>query len=280
MSASGTECECTVARSFVCAGIGLRSGNHAAVRVVPADEHVGRVFVVDGVEIPALVESVVDTRLATTLGRNGATVSLVEHLCAALYASGIDNVRIHVEGGEIPVLDGSAAPWFAALRDAGVAVQNADRTPITLPGPVEVGAGANFAQLIPAESLSLDVSVAFDHPAIRVQRWVGTLADAEALASARTFGFFRDRDALAGIARGVSMENTLVFDDDGVMNPGGLRMADEVVRHKAIDVIGDLSLLGAPIRARFVAVRPGHTLHLALLRAVRAVIRSDPRASA
>ncbi len=271
----------TIALPFSRAGRGLRSGVRAAVHVEPADDGVGRVFCVGGVEIPATVEYVVDTRLATTLGRAGVSVSLVEHLCAALYASGIDNVRVHVEGGEIPVLDGSAAPWFTAIADAGSVEQNEDRLSLSIPYPVEVTSGRSRARLEPADALSLDVTVQFDHPAIGTQRWAGALHDAtNELASARTFGFFRDRNALADIARGVSMENTVVFDDAGVMNPGGLRSRDEVVRHKALDAIGDLSLLGSPLLARFVAHRPGHALHVALLHAVRAAIRRDPHAQA
>lgn len=265
----------TVARPFRVAGIGLRGGGPAAVRIAPAPVGHGRVFVVRAVEIPATVAHVVDTRLATSLGRDGARISLVEHLCAALYASGVDNARIEVEGDEIPVLDGSARGWIEAIVDAGLAAQDAPRRPLTVREPVEVRVGTSWARLEPGEGLELDVHVDFDHPSIGAQRHTGPALGPSftaELAWARTFGFFRDAEQLraAGIALGASLDNTVVYDDTGVMNPGGLRAHDEVVRHKALDAVGDLALLGAPLHGRLVAHRAGHALHVELLRRFQA----------
>lgn len=261
----------TLGRPFRVAGIGLRGGRPVAVEARPAPVGTGRVFVVDGVAVPATVEHVVDTFLATTLGRDGARVSLVEHLCAALYAAGVDNVAVHVEGAELPVLDGSAREWCAAIRAAGVVGQDAPRRVVAVTEPVEVRADAAWARLEPADDFEIDLGVEFAHPAIGTQRYVGpALGDAFAaeLAWARTFGFYRDAEPLraAGIARGASLDNTVVYDDTGVMNVDGLRAPDEAVRHKALDLVGDAALLGAAIRGRFAAFRAGHALHVALLR--------------
>ncbi|MDP2310352.1 MAG: UDP-3-O-acyl-N-acetylglucosamine deacetylase [Pseudomonadota bacterium] len=263
----------TLGRPFRVAGVGLRGGLPAAVEVRPAPANTGRIFVVEGVSIPATVEHVVDTRLATTLGRKGARVSLVEHLCAALYAAGVDNAEIHVEGDEIPALDGSARLWGRAVRQAGLVAQGAPRRVLVLREPVEVRGDDAWARFDPADRFELDLTIAFDHPSIGTQRYAGAATGRSffaELAWARTFGFFRDAEPLRvlGIARGVSLENTVVYDDAGIMNPEGLRAADEAVRHKALDAVGDAALLGVPVRGRFSAYRAGHALHLALLRRI------------
>jgi UDP-3-O-[3-hydroxymyristoyl] N-acetylglucosamine deacetylase len=260
----------TLARPFRVQGIGLRGGRPAAVEVRPAARDAGRVFHVGGVAIPATVAHVIDTRLATTLGRDGARVSLVEHLCAALYAAGVDNAAMVVDGDELPVLDGSARLWAAAIHAAGLVAQGVARRVLRVAERVEVHANGGWAALEPADRFELDLTIDFAHPAIGVQRYTGVATGdsfrAE-LAWARTFGFFRDAEPLRalGIAQGVSLDNTVVYDDDGVMNPGGLRSADEAVRHKALDAVGDTALLGVPVLGRFTAHRAGHALHLALL---------------
>ena len=218
----------TLAGPLRITGIGLRGGAPAAAVLLPAPVGHGRVFVVAGEEIPATVAHVVDTRLATSLGRGSARISLVEHLCAALYASGVDNVRIEVEGEEIPVLDGSAKVWVEGILDVGVEAQGAARTPLVVERPVEVRRGDSWARLEPGDGLELDVNVAFDHPTIGVQRHAGVALGpsfVRELAWARTFGFLRDAQALraAGIALGASLDNTVVYDDTGVLNPDGLR---------------------------------------------------------
>jgi UDP-3-O-[3-hydroxymyristoyl] N-acetylglucosamine deacetylase len=263
-----THFEHTLARPVRVAGIGLRSGLFASAHLRPTAPGTGRVFVLGSTRIPARLEHVVDTRLATILGVDGVRVSLVEHLCAALYATGIDNVEITVEGGELPALDGSSVGWTQLLVRAGRTQQRSRCSPLVVRDVIEVRAGASWARLEPAERLELDVRVAFDHPAIGTQRYTGVV-DARTfereLAWARTFGFYADAEALRamGIARGATLENTLVFDEAGPMN--GLRARDEVVRHKALDAVGDLALVGRPLHGRLVAERPGHALHVALL---------------
>jgi UDP-3-O-[3-hydroxymyristoyl] N-acetylglucosamine deacetylase len=192
------------------------------------------VFVVGGVHIPATLDHVVDTFLATTLGKNGARVALVEHVCAALHAAGIDNVELHVEGEEIPVLDGSSRVWGDALLAAGVVAQGAPRREVRVEAPVEVVADGAWARFEPADTFELDLHVDYAHPAIGEQRYAGPATGASfftELAWARTFGFLADAERLraAGIARGASLENTVVYDGAGVLNPDGLRAPDEVV---------------------------------------------------
>ncbi|HNC97982.1 MAG TPA: UDP-3-O-acyl-N-acetylglucosamine deacetylase [Myxococcota bacterium] len=259
----------TLARSFVVEGRGLHSG--AAVRLTarPAPEHSGLVYVVGGHRVPARVAHVTNTQLATTLGLGEQRVSMVEHLGAALYTAGVDNLEIEVEGGEVPVLDGTAQPWVEAIRQAGLESQSAAVRVLRIQKKVTVEAGESWISAEPADRLHLSMGVAFAHPAIGTQHWAGGPADfAAELSWARTLGFFADAEKLRalGLARGAGLDNTLVFGDDGPMNEGGLRAPDEVVRHKALDFFGDLSLVGAPVLGHFRAWRSGHSLHLALLR--------------
>lgn len=261
----------TLGRSLEVYGLGLHSGQEVHVCLSPADPGTGRLFIVKGTSIPATAEHVIDTRLATTLGRNGAKVSMVEHLCAALYASHVDNVVIEVHGGEVPVLDGSARLWLEAIHSAGVVPQGRPRPSLKLDHPVVVQQDGGWIRLDPEEGLHLDVGIHFDHPVIGQQRWSGPvdpLTFRRELAWARTFGFLKDAERLraSGLARGASLENTVVYDEAGVVNPDGLRAPDEAIRHKALDAVGDLSLLGIPVHGRLSAWRAGHHLHYALVR--------------
>jgi UDP-3-O-[3-hydroxymyristoyl] N-acetylglucosamine deacetylase len=265
----------TVARVFRVHGAGLRGGRPASVEVRPAPAGTGRAFVVRGVRIPATVDHVVDTRLATTLGRDGARVSMVEHLCAALHAAQVDNVEVLVDGDEVPVLDGSARLWTAALAQAGLRAQGQPRREIRIDREIRVEEGGSVAVLAPAPEFELDIGIDFEHPLIGRQAWRGGLeAFGAELAWARTFGFLKDAEALSAVARGVTLDNTVVYDEAGVMNPGGLRARDEAVRHKALDAVGDAALLGGWLRGRLTAHRAGHAVHLALLRRVRAELGS------
>lgn len=262
----------TLARPFLVRGIGLHTGAPASVRVDPAPARSGRVFVVGGVEIPALLDAVVDTRLATTLGRGSVRITMVEHLLAAMHAAGVDNARIAVDGPEVPVLDGSARVWVAALRNAGLRAQACLRSPLTIHRPLRVDKGDSWAELTPAARFEVDVTVDFPHPHIGRQSWSGPVTGDHflKLAAARTFGFRADAERLwaSGLARGASLDNTVVYDHDGVLNPGGLRSHDEAVRHKALDAVGDAALLGTPIHGRLRAYKAGHELHRQLFEAV------------
>ncbi len=264
--------QATIARAVQVSGIGLRTGAISDVWLEPAAEDAGVLFYVGDVCVPARVDAVVDATLATTLGKGAVRVALVEHLLAACLAAGIDNLIVRLTGEEVPILDGTALGWLGAFARAGRRLQGAPARWWTVAAPVTVESGGSHATLLPADELELDVTVDFAHPHIGAQRWTGRpLASFGAdLAWARTFGFRRDAERLQalGIVRGASLDNTLVFDDDAPMNPGGQRTADEVVRHKALDALGDLALLPGRPRVRLVAHRGGHALHHALLRAV------------
>jgi UDP-3-O-[3-hydroxymyristoyl] N-acetylglucosamine deacetylase len=262
----------TIERVVRVTGVALRTGRSSTVELRPAAEDTGICFVRDAVQVPAQVAHVVDTRLATTLGAGGVTITMVEHLCAALRGAGVDNVAVHVEGDELPVLDGSARPWLDVLEPRR---QGALRRFCVVERVVEVRGEGGWARLEPADAFELDLTITFDHPSIGLQRYVGRgdgAAFRDGIAWARTFGFLRDAELLraAGLAHGASLENTVVYDDTRVLNPGGLRSVDEAVRHKALDAVGDAALLGAPLKGRLVAFRAGHTLHHALFRALLA----------
>ncbi len=276
-----TETQHTLAEPFALTGVGLRSGRPATAEVRPAPVDGGIHFLRGGVMIPAHIDHVVDTRLATTLGRGGVTVSMVEHLCAALHGAGIDNATVIVDGDELPVLDGSAWPWLERIRAHD---QAAARRWRVVTEAVEVRTGESWARLEPADRFELDVTIRFPHPAIGTQRYRGPGSGApfaQVLARARTFGFLEDAERLRalGLALGASLENTVVYDHEGVMNPGGLLTDDEAVRHKAVDAVGDAALLGGPLRGRLVAWCGGHTLHHHLFRTFLGgeAVASDPR---
>lgn len=264
----------TLARPVEVSGVGLRTGERRRARLVPGDA--GVVFVSGGVEIAAVAENVVDATLATTLGSGSARVALVEHLLAAIVASGLDSLRVEVDGDEVPILDGCSLAWLGALSTAGRSALPGPGRAWTVREPVRVQRGESWAELRPSAALELDVAVDFAHPSIGVQRWSGApmAVFGSDLAWARTFGFQTDAERLTalGIVRGASLQNTLVFGEAGPLNSSGLRAADEVVRHKALDALGDLALVPGAPRVRLVANRGGHALHHALLRAAAPVI--------
>lgn len=269
----------TLGAEFSRAGVGLHTGATVSVRVEPApDDHWIQVVRGDvgGAEpVRWSAAHVRSTFLATTVGDGRWQISTLEHLVAALVGAGVDNARVVVDGPEAPALDGSAAGWTAAIAEAGRVAGREPRRPLRVRAPVTVRDGARHAILTPCDQLELDVEVAFDHPSIGTQRLsIAPTPDrfAAELAWARTFGFSADVDQLraAGLARGGSLDNAVVFGDEGPLNPGGLRAPDEVVRHKTLDLVGDLALLGRPLVGRLEVVRPGHGLTRALVDAVLA----------
>lgn len=266
-----------------CTGVGLHSGRKVALTLRPAPEHSGIVVVrtdaVGGpVAIPARWDHVVDTRRCTVLGHAGRPethVGTVEHILAALAGCGIDNAVIEVDGPEIPVMDGSAAPFVFLIECAGVAAQEAPRRGIEVLRPVRVEEGDAAIALLPDPSpwLGLEMEIEFASAAIRRQSRTVRLAPGvfkTDLARARTFGFVEEIEALreAGLARGGSLANAVVLRGATVLNAGGLRFADEFVRHKLLDAVGDLALAGHRLRGRVVARRAGHRLNNLLLRAL------------
>ncbi|EAP91583.1 UDP-3-O-[3-hydroxymyristoyl] N-acetylglucosamine deacetylase [Oceanicaulis sp. HTCC2633] len=271
----------TLAAPALCAGIGLHTGARVRMAMKPAPLGSGIVFERTDLDVsdrlvPARREFVRSTDLGTTLVNDaGASVATVEHLMAALAGLGVDDLIIELDGPEVPAMDGSSAPFVDLILHAGLKTRPAPRKALQVLKPVEVEDGARHAVFLPALRPGIDVEIDFDDPAIGRQHFAFEVSRAnfqELVAPARTFGFRREFSALlkAGLARGGSMENAVVVDDDGVANPEGLRFADEFVRHKALDALGDLYLLGAPIIGLYKAHRPGHGLNAKALAALLA----------
>jgi UDP-3-O-[3-hydroxymyristoyl] N-acetylglucosamine deacetylase len=268
----------TIAEKISCTGIGLHTGQPVQLTLQPARAGSGVVFVrtdfPEPVEFPANHAMVTSTRLATTLGRGEATVGTVEHLLSALCGLGVDNVRVEVDGPEIPVMDGSAASFAFLIRAAGVFDQGAPRRSLRVHRPVELRDGDRFIRVEPGRGLRVSYSVDFAHPAIGRQQLRNLLIDDESfeteICRARTFGFLREVEALwrNGLARGGNLDNTVVMDEYRVLNRDGLRWPDEFVRHKVLDLLGDLALLGLPLEGHVIVERGGHALHQRLVRAL------------
>lgn len=269
----------TLAAPAVCAGIGLHTGARVRMAMKPAPVGSGIVFHrtdldVSDPRVPAHRDLVRSTDLGTTLvNEAGASVATVEHLMAALAGLGIDDLIIELDGPEAPAMDGSSAPFVDLILRAGIETRPAPRRALQVLKPVEVTDGSRHAVFLPALRPAIDVEIDFDDPTIGRQDFrfeVNRQNFQELVAPARTFGFRREFSALlkAGLARGGSMDNAVVVDEDGVANPEGLRFADEFVRHKALDALGDLYLLGAPIVGLYKAHRPGHGLNAKALAAL------------
>ena len=273
------EAQRTLKTAIGCVGAGVHTGRSVNVTMRPAEPGTGIVLRRTdlGVEIPARHDHVVDTRLCTALGlpsRPEARVGTVEHLIAALAGCRVSDCIVDLDGPEVPILDGSAAPWVFLLDCAGLADQGRAAA-LEVLRPVRVTEGEAFAELRPASrrGLTLAMSIAFNAAAIGRQALTLELDEAafrRDLAPARTFGLAQEVASLrsAGLARGGSLRNAVVVDGARVLNPGGLRMPDEFVRHKLLDAVGDLALAGAPLAARFVGHRSGHALNNRLLRAL------------
>jgi UDP-3-O-[3-hydroxymyristoyl] N-acetylglucosamine deacetylase len=268
----------TVAKRVTCTGVGLHSGRPATLTLAPAAPDAGITFVRRdlGLEIPARADCVVDTVLSTSLGVPGGRVATVEHVLAALTGMGVDNCRVEVDGPEIPILDGSAAPFVYLLEEAGLRTQRAGKRFLVMREAVEVREGDKLARLEPAPELSIRFTVDFGHPLITDQTFDFVFSDrafAREVARARTFCFVRDIEKMkaAGLAQGGSLDNAIVVDDFSILNPGGLRYPDEFARHKTLDALGDLSLLGMPVIGALTARKSGHALNQALVKKVLAL---------
>lgn len=257
-------------------GTGLHSGAGVRMTLRPASANAGIVFVRSDVVdrdnvIPARWDHVVDTRLCTMIGNTaGVTVGTIEHLMAALRGCGVDNVIVELDGPEVPVMDGSAEPFVAAIDETGLRAQGAPRRVIKILHEVSIEADGKIARLRPSDGSHFSGSIAFDHPAIGAQMRDVQLLNGNFrhdIAAARTFGFLTEVEMLRrnGLALGGSLENAIVLDHEGVMNPEGLRHEDEFIRHKLLDAIGDLYLAGAVIEGAYESNRPGHALNNALL---------------
>jgi UDP-3-O-[3-hydroxymyristoyl] N-acetylglucosamine deacetylase len=266
-------------------GVGLHSGTKVELTLRPAAPDTGIVFrrvdLDPPVDLPADALGVGDTRMASTLQRDGAKISTVEHLMSACAGLGIDNLYVDVTAEEIPIMDGSAASFVFLLQQAGLQEQDAPKKFIRVKKPVEVregeGAQEKWARLEPYNGFKLKFFIEFNHPAVDGTGQIAEVDFAEQsyvkeIARARTFGFMQDVETLRGmgLARGGSLENAIVMDEYRILNSDGLRYDNEFVRHKILDAIGDLYLVGKPLLAGYVAHKSGHTLNNQLLRALLA----------
>lgn len=262
-------------------GVGLHSGQNVLLRLMPAPVNHGIVFVRTDLPkspgIPARSEFVVDTSLATTLGKGEARVGTVEHLLSALYGLGIDNLRVELDGPEVPIMDGSSVVFVQRIRETGLRIQDEPKSFLLLKKPVSVTEGGKAVTLSPSNRFVVDCTIDFRHPLISDQTCSFEFSEGaflKEIARARTFGFLKDVEMLQkmGLARGGNLENAIVVDEFSILNPEGLRFPDEFVRHKVLDAVGDLALLGHPVVGHLQCVKSGHALHHKLVQK----ILSDP----
>lgn len=261
----------TIAQVINLTGVGVHSGAPVSITLHPSDANSGIRFLVTRgdleIEIPAHCNFIENLTLCTVLGSGcGAVVATVEHLMAALRGLSIDNVTIEIDNGEVPIMDGSAMPFVRAIEEAGIAELAAPRRFIKVLKPIRVEENGCWGELLPHNGFRLEVEIDFATPVIGRQKFVSEMNPGifrEELARARTFGFMADVEGLwaAGRALGASLENTVAIDDNKVINRDGLRWADEFVRHKALDAIGDLSLAGHPLLCSYRSYRGGHALN-------------------
>ena len=273
----------TVAEEISCTGIGLHSGKKINLTIKPAPPNSGisfeRIDISPGCRVKASFDNVVDTNMATTIGFNGYSVSTVEHIMAAFFGMGIDNALVQIDGGEIPIMDGSSAPFIFLLKNAGVTIQNSHKRFLLVKKSVKVKDGNRSVQLNPSNELKITYKIDFDHPLIKDQSYEITFSKSsfvDEISRARTFGFLRDVQTLRnnGLAKGGSLDNAIVVDDFRVLNEDGLRYKNEFVRHKLLDFIGDLAILGCVPIGHFVVERSGHSMNQKLLRLFMAQERS------
>jgi UDP-3-O-[3-hydroxymyristoyl] N-acetylglucosamine deacetylase len=262
-------------------GVGLHTGARVELTLRPAPDDTGVVFhrtdLASPATIPARAVNVGDTRLSSTLALDGASISTVEHLMSALAGLGIDNLHVDVAGPELPIMDGSAGPFVFLLQSAGVVEQKAPKRYLRVRAPVEVRDGDKWARFEPHAGFRLDFTIDFPHPVFGTESRHIVVDFAEhsyvkEVARARTFAFMQDVEAMrsAGLALGGSLQNAIVLDETRVLNAEGLRYDNEFVKHKVLDAIGDLYLLGYPLIGQYTAFKPGHALNNAVSRALLA----------
>ena len=260
----------TLRRSISCAGIGLHSGHKVTLSLKPATGNTGIRFRrsdLGGLEVPATISHVGGINHATGLTRDAVTVDTVEHLLAAFVSLGVDNAIVELNSPEVPIMDGSAAPFVYLIQEAGIKPLAAPRRFLKVLRPVSLARGDKRIALYPSDHFKVTYSIAFDHPLLRHQsRTIRVTEESfvEDIAPARTFGFLEEVEMMRqqGLALGGSLENAVVIGDTGVLN-NALRFEDEFVRHKILDVIGDMALVGHPIIGHLIAHRGGHALHTA-----------------
>ncbi|MBC7893999.1 MAG: UDP-3-O-acyl-N-acetylglucosamine deacetylase [Cytophagaceae bacterium] len=271
----------TLRKAISTKGVGLHTGARVELALHPAPVDSGIVFrrtdLAHPVEIPARADHVGDTRLSSTLRVGEASVSTVEHLMSALCGLGVDNLRVDIAGPEVPIMDGSAGPFVYLLQSAGIVEQPAAKRFVRIVSPVDVRDGDKWARFTPHDGFRLDFTIDFPHPVFGSENRHVVIDFAEhsyvkEVARARTFGFMQDVEALraAGLALGGSLQNAIVLDETRVLNTEGLRYENEFVKHKVLDAIGDLYLLGHPLIGEYAAFKSGHALNNLLARALLA----------
>ncbi|MBN1848266.1 MAG: UDP-3-O-acyl-N-acetylglucosamine deacetylase [Deltaproteobacteria bacterium] len=265
----------TVRDDVSCTGIGLHSGQKVRLTVKPAPPDTGIKFIRKDAShnraIKAHFDNVVDTHLSTTIGCNGTRVSTIEHLMATFFGLGIDNARVEIDGPEVPIMDGSSAPFVFLLKSVGIREQKKPKSFIVLKKTLRVREGNKSIAIHPANELKISYTIDFNHPMIKEQKYDLHFSGKDfitEISRARTFGFLNDVQALreAGLGLGGSLDNAIIIDDFRVLNEDGLRYKDEFVRHKILDFLGDIAILGAPIIGHFVVEKSGHSLNQAILR--------------
>ena len=269
----------TVGGTIEFAGVALHTGKETSVRILPGDPDTGyrfrRIDIAGNPEVEASVHNIRDTVLATSLGFNGASVKTVEHLLSAMAGCGVDNATIEVSGDEIPIMDGSAAPFVRGIEIVGLVDQEIPKKMLRILKKIETSENGASASLVPSEIFQVSFTIDFTHPVVGRQTLDYTYSHESfrsEIAFARTFGFLKDVQMMVdqGLALGGSLENAVVVGDDKVLNPGGLRSPDEFVRHKVLDTIGDLSLLGIPIIGTYSGFKAGHRTNRLLMQEVLA----------
>lgn len=272
--------ETTIHRPVEAKGIGLHHGVPVSIRILPAPPSTGIVFHrtdLNNFPVPASWRHVARVSYATSLMRQGVLISTTEHLLSVLYSMGIDNVIIEIDNLEVPILDGSGDPFVQLIQEAGIKTYRRRKRYLRIRRPVSVEAPGKRITILPADQFLLNCDIFFNHPSVgrqTVEMEVTPDRYASEIAPARTFGFSWELDQMRdmGLIRGANLENAICFDREGPMNPDGLRYPDECCRHKVLDLIGDLALIGKPLLGHVIAERAGHAMHAALV----AKIMSDP----
>lgn len=261
----------TIEKTITCTGIGVHTGCKANMTIKPAPEGTGiHFFRKDmGNKYPptkAVVKNITDTRFSTTIGYNGNSVLTIEHLMAAFAGLGVDNAMVEVDAPEVPIMDGSAAPFVSLIKEAGIKKQGSVQPYIKITKSIELKANGKSIRIEPAERLRITSYINYDHPVVKEQALTYTPNNGnfeKEIANARTYGFLNEvKELIAmGLAKGGSLENAIVIGDDSILNEEGLRFEDEFVRHKILDILGDISLLGMPVVGHIIARKSGHALN-------------------
>lgn len=258
----------TIKKSVELVGIGLHKGSPVRLKLEPLESNSGIVFYRSDVDvsIPLIPENVVDTKMATVIGKDKHVISTIEHLLSAVYAYGIDNLRVIVDADEVPVMDGSSASFCMLLDEAGIQELDIPKKIMMIKKEVEIKEGEKYVKLSPSPDLNYDFTIKFPHPVIQKQAYVLKFTKESyknEISRARTFGFLHEVQYLRskGLALGGSLENAVVLDDKKILNPEGLRFSDEFVRHKILDAIGDMSLIGMNFIGNYEALAGSHDLN-------------------